>query len=162
MAGEFSKNQKTSFLSLYSNKLMRPRQSFFVISEKVEKRAEPWLFWILTKNFAKKHQKSRKIYRKNFTKKYTIRFPQLCYYPKKTSLFCIFSTKIELLGHFWKKSWFWPKKTPLFPQKVQLISLFRKNAFPSYILEICPLPTCKVWRNSILPFSRTWIIFFFS
>ena len=165
LAGKFSKNQKSSFLSPYSNKLIRPRQSFFVIIKNVEKLPQHWLFWNLTKNFkktAKKHQKSRKNCRKNFAKKYTIRLPQLCLCPKKTSLFRIFPTKIDLLGHFWKKSWFWPKKTPLFPQKVQLITLFRKNAFPSYILEFCPLPTCKVWRNSILPFSRTWIIFLFS
>ena len=81
---------------------------------------------------------------------------------KKHHFFAFSQPKLIYWGIFEKNRDFDQKKTPLFPQKVQLITLFRKNAFPSYILEFCPLPTCKVWRNSILPFSRTWIIFFFS
>ena len=166
LAGKFSKNQKSSFLSPYSNKLIRPRQSFFVISKNVEKRPQHWLFWNLTKNFKKNRKKNIKnlenIAEKILPKNTPFDSLNCASVQKKHHFFAFSQPKLSYWGIFEKKSWFRPKKTPLFPQKVQLITLFRKNAFPSYILEFCPLPTCKVWRNSILPFSRTWIIFLFS
>ena len=131
MAGKFSKNQKSSFLSLYSNKLIRPRQSFFVISKNVEKRPEHWLFWNLTKKFSKKCQKSQNFLFHKIHFITPFRHPNSVHSfasPQFTSIYCtkqsqrvVFSKKRDF-SHF----------CPPFPPGSQHITFFREKEKESY------------------------------
>ena len=139
LAGKFSKNQKSSFLSPYSNKLFRPRQSFFVISKNVEKRPQHWLFWNLTKNFKKTAKKTSKISKKlqkKFCQKIHHSTPSTVLVSKKNITFSHFLNQNWVIGAFLKKIVISTKKNAPFSPKSATHNIISEKRLPKLYLRI--------------------------